>query len=77
MHMLSKRVLRSGELDSLRKSRNTTREVQTNEEAQVCVQDLDLFVTVQILEDTAVCHKEHSAKNTVIHMNGPAVKSHI
>ena len=27
-------------------------EVQTNEEAQVYVQDLDLFVTVQILEET-------------------------
>ena len=27
-------------------------EVQTNEEAQVYVQDLDLFVTVQLLEET-------------------------
>ena len=27
-------------------------EVQTNEEAQVYVHDLDLFVTVQILDDT-------------------------
>ena len=26
--------------------------VQTNEEAQVYVYDLDLFVTVQLLEDT-------------------------
>ena len=27
-------------------------EVQTNEEAQECVQDLDLFVTVPLLDDT-------------------------
>ena len=27
-------------------------DVQTNEEAQVCVYDLELFVTVQLLEDT-------------------------
>ena len=27
-------------------------EVQTNEEAQVYVHDLELFVTVQVLEDT-------------------------
>ena len=26
-------------------------EVQTNEEAQVCVHDLHIFVTVQLLED--------------------------
>ena len=29
------------------------RDVQTNEEAQVYVHDLDLFVTVQIFEDTS------------------------
>ena len=27
-------------------------EVQTNEEAQVYVQDLDMFVTVQLLDET-------------------------
>ena len=58
MHMLSKKDLSSDELDILRRSRNTTvgvtanGEVQTNEEAQVYVHDLDLFVTVQILEET-------------------------
>ena len=58
MHTLSKRVLSSDELQTLRKCRNTTtvvtanEEVQTNEEAQVYVYDLDLFVTVQLLEDT-------------------------
>ena len=55
MHMLSKKDLSSDELDTLKRSRNPTTlvtasgEVQTNEEAQVYVQDLDLFVTVQIL----------------------------
>ena len=43
---------------SLRRSRNPTRviaangEVQTSEEAQVYVHDLELFVTVPILDDT-------------------------
>ena len=58
MHMLITKDSRSSELDTLRKSRNHTTavtasgEVQTNEEAQVHVRDLDLFVTVQILDDT-------------------------
>ena len=56
--MLSKKFLSSDELDSLRRSRNPTRviaangEVQTSEEAQVYVHDLELFVTVPILDDT-------------------------
>ena len=51
MH-LSKKVLSSDEMETLRRSRNTTTvltaigEVQTNEEAQVYVHDLDFFVTV-------------------------------
>ena len=58
MYMLSKKDLSSQELDTLRRSRNPTTvmtangEVQTNEEAQVYVQDLDLFVTVQVLDET-------------------------
>ena len=58
MHMTSKKYLTSAELEHLRKSRNPTsvisgnEEVQTNEEAQVHVHDLELFVTVQILDDT-------------------------
>ena len=56
MHMLSKKDLSSDEMETLRRSRNRTTvvkangEVQTNEEAQVYVHDLDLFVTVQILD---------------------------
>ena len=51
-------VLSLDELETLRKSRNSTtvvtakREVQTNEKATVYVHDLELFVTVQILEGT-------------------------
>ena len=58
MHMLSKKDLSSAELDTLRKSRNPTTviaacgEVQTSGEAPVHVHDLDLFHTMQILEDT-------------------------
>ena len=58
MHMLSKKGFNSGEVATLRRSKNTTMvvtangEVQTNEEAQENVHDLDLFVTVQILNDT-------------------------
>ena len=58
MHMLSKKDLSSDELETLRRSRNPTTvvtangEVQTNEEAQVYVHDLNLFGTVQLLEET-------------------------
>ena len=58
VHMLSKKDLSSDELATLRRSRNPTTvmtangEVQTNEDAQVYVHDLDLFVTVQLLENT-------------------------
>ena len=50
--------LRSDEMETLRRSRNPTTvvtaigEVQTNEEARENVHDLDVFVTVQILDDT-------------------------
>ena len=58
MHMLSKKDLSSDEMNTLRRSRNPTTvmtgngEVQTNEGAQLHVHDLDLFVTVQLLEST-------------------------
>ena len=48
MHMLSRKVLSSDEMETLRRSVVTSDgEVQTNEEALVFVYDLDLFVTVQ------------------------------
>ena len=48
----------SEELETLRRSRTPTTvvtakgEVQTNEEAQAYVYDIDLFISVQLLEDT-------------------------
>ena len=41
-------------------------EVQTNEDATVYVKELDLFVTVKLLEDTlaVLSRLENSAKNT-------------
>ena len=58
MHMVSKRDLHSAELETMRTSRSPTTvltangEVQTREEATVHVKELDLFVTVMLLEET-------------------------
>ena len=58
VHMLSKKDLSPEAPETLRSSRTPTTmvtangEVQTNEEAQVHIHDLDLFVTVQLLEET-------------------------
>ena len=58
MHMVSKRDLNSAELETVRISKNPTMvmtangEVQTREEANLYVKELDLFVTVMLLEET-------------------------
>ena len=58
MHMVSKRDLVSAELETMRISKNPTTvmtangEVQTREEATVCVRGLVLVVTVMLLEET-------------------------
>ena len=58
MHMMRKQDLSSDELDTLRRSRTPTvvltanGEVHTHKEARVFVHDLNLFVTVQLLEET-------------------------
>ena len=58
MHMLSKMDLNSAELETVRVFTNPTQvitangEAQTNEEATVCVKDLDVHMTVQLLDDT-------------------------
>ena len=58
MHTMSEKDLSSDELDTLRRSRTLTvvltanEEVYTNDEAEVYVRDLNLFVTVQLLEET-------------------------
>ena len=58
MHMLSRKDLNSAELETARVSKSQTTvvaangEVHTKEEATVYVKELDLFVTVKLLEDT-------------------------
>ena len=58
MHMVSKKDLNSAELETMRISRNPTKvmtangEVLTKAEATVCVKELNLSVTVMLLEDT-------------------------
>ena len=58
MHMLSKKDLNSAELDTSTTSRSPTTvrtangEVQTHEEATVYVKELDIFLTMKVLEDT-------------------------
>ena len=58
MHMISKKDLNSAEMDSLTKSCSPTivitanGEVQTHEEATVYVKELDIFLTMKVLENT-------------------------
>ena len=58
IHMMRKKELSSGERDTVKRSRTSTvvltanEEVQTHEEAQVFVHDLNLFVTVQLPDET-------------------------
>ena len=59
MHMKSNKELSSEEMGTVKSSRNPTvvltanGEVDTHEEAQVFVHDLNQFVTVQLLEETS------------------------
>ena len=58
MHMVSKKDIKKNELETVRISKNPTTvvaangEVLTKEEATVYVRELDLFVTVRLLEET-------------------------
>ena len=58
MHMISKKDLRDAEMDTLTKSCSPTivitanGEVQTHEEATVYVKELDMFLTMKVLENT-------------------------
>ena len=58
MHMISKKDLNDAEMDTLTKSCSPTivitanGEVQTHEEATVYVKELDIFLTMKILENT-------------------------
>ena len=58
MHMISRRDLNDAEMDTLTKSCSPTivitanGEVQTHEEATVYVKELDIFLTMKVLENT-------------------------
>ena len=58
MHMISKKDLSDAEMDALTKScsltivRTANGEVQTHEEAIVHVKELDIFLTMKVLENT-------------------------
>ena len=58
MHMISKKDLSDAEMDTLTKSCSNTNvitangEVQTHEEATVYVKELDIFLTMKVLENT-------------------------
>ena len=58
MHMISRKDLNDGEMDTLTTSRSRTKvttangEVQTHEEAAVHGKELDIFLTLKVLENT-------------------------
>ena len=58
MHMISKKDLSDAEMDTLTKSCSPTKvttangEVQTHKEATVYVKELDIFLTMKVLENT-------------------------
>ena len=58
MHMISKKDLNSAEMDTLTTSKSPTTvitsdgEVQPHEEATVYVKELEIFLTMKVLEDT-------------------------
>ena len=58
MHMISKKDSNNAEMDTLTKSCSPTivitanGEVKTHEEATVYVKELDIFLTLKVLEDT-------------------------
>ena len=58
VHMISKKVLNSAELETVTTSKSpmtvmtANGEVQTNEVATVYVRELDIFLTMKLLEDT-------------------------
>ena len=85
MHMISKKGLNSAEVFTLTTSRSPTTvitangEVQTHEEATVYVKEVDIFLTMKVLENTpAVFYRSESfAMKTDILMSGSTVKNHI
>ena len=84
MHLISKKDLSEAEMDTLTRSCSPTivitanGEVQTHEEGTVCVKELDIFLTMKVLENTpAVSLLGKLCDETNILMNGSTVKNHI
>ena len=79
--MISKKDLSEAEMDTSTNSCSPTiviianGEVQTHEEATVYVKELDIFLTMKVLENTQYCRSESFAMKTDILMNGSMVKS--
>ena len=84
MHMISKKDLNSAAMDTLTKSCSPTivitasGEVQMHEEATVHVKELDIFLTMKVLEDTpAVSSLGKLCGEHGYSVNGSTVKNHI
>ena len=85
MHMISKKDLSNAEMDTLTKSCCPTivitanGEVQTHEEAILCVKELDIFLTIKVLENTPAVLSlgKLCDENGGIPTNGSMVKNHI
>ena len=83
MHLMSKKDLNSAEVDTLTKTRSPTTvktangEVQTHEEATVYVKELDIFLTMEVLENTPAVFSLGKLCDTDARMNGSTVKNHI
>ena len=85
MHMVSKKDLNSAELETMRTSRSPTSvmtangEVQTREEATVHVKDLDLFVTVMLLDETPAVLSREPLRESWVYLpldQRPRITSH-
>ena len=81
MHMISKKVLNSAELETVTTSRSpmtvitANGEVHTKEEATVHVRELGIFWTMKVLEDTpAVSSLGKLCDEQDTHMSGSTVK---
>ena len=84
MHMIRKKDLSNAEMDTLTKSCSPTKvirangEVQTHEEAMVSVKELDIFLTMKVLENTPeVLSLGKLCDENGIPTNGLMVKNHI
>ena len=69
MHMISKKDLNSAELETVTTPRSpmtvftANGEVQTHEEAMVYVKELDIFLTVKLLEGTPKALRAQTCRN--------------